>query len=189
VKNVINQIVEREGQLDIVIANAGIGFEHKTKLPDFDQSIHMININFLGVVYTFEAALEHMFKQKSGHIVGMASVAGFVGLPGVAAYSSSKSAVIKMCETFALDLPAQGVHCTCIAPGFIDTPLTRKNKHPMPFLMKPDVAARKMVRAIDQKKSFYSIPKPMYFLVRLMEMMPRRIYRSLMKMKSINYGK
>ena len=64
-----------------------------------------------------------------------------------------------MCESFSIDFKKFGIDVTTIAPGFIDTPLTRKNKHPMPFLMDSKKAAIKISRAIDKKKSLYIFPE------------------------------
>jgi NADP-dependent 3-hydroxy acid dehydrogenase YdfG len=73
--------------LDLMIANAGIGYKFKTKVPDFEWSYKMVQVNLLGVMYSFEAALDVMIPRNKGHLVAISSVAGFNGLPGVSAYS------------------------------------------------------------------------------------------------------
>ena len=74
-----------------------------------------------------------------------------MGLPGAGAYCASKSAVIKLCESLSIDLGPQGFDVTAICPGYIDTPLTRQNKHPMPFLMDATEAALRIKQAIARK--------------------------------------
>lgn len=83
-KSAIKSFSNNEG-LDLLIANAGIGYKFKTKVPDFEQSYHMVHINLLGVMYAFEAALDVMIPKGSGQVVAISSIAGYLGLPGVSA--------------------------------------------------------------------------------------------------------
>jgi short-subunit dehydrogenase len=173
----INEFVEHAGSLDIIYANAGISLGKKTDLPNFELARDIFEINTMGVLNTFEVALEKMIQQKSGHLVAVASVAGFIGLPGAFAYSASKAAVLKVCESFSLTLPKYGIHTTAIAPGFIDTPLTQKNNHPMPFIMDASKAAKKIINAVQAKKTLYLFPFSMKILIIILDKMPRFLYR------------
>lgn len=175
--------------LDLLIANAGIGYKSKTKLPDFDYSYHMVQVNLLGVMYAFEAALDIMIPRGKGHLVGISSVAGFNGLPGVSAYSATKAAVLKYCESLNLDLKQFGIDVTAICPGFVETPLTKNNHHPMPFLIKAPKAAKLIARAINKRKMVYSFPFVFSNVVRFLSLLPRVVYRSIMKNKLFNYSK
>jgi short-subunit dehydrogenase len=187
-KNAIDNFYQ-SGGLDIIIANAGIGFEKKTIIPNFEHSRKMTAINVDGVYNTFEFALEHFFAQKKGHLVAVGSVAGFNGLPGVSTYSASKAWVHAICESFSLDFPRHGIDVSCIIPGFVDTPLTRKNKHPMPFLMNCDEAAEVAFKGIEKKKHIIYFPWQMYFITKMMALMPRCLYRKLMQSKRFNYSR
>tara|TARA_R110000868_G_scaffold99515_3_gene273788 strand:- start:5541 stop:6293 length:753 start_codon:yes stop_codon:yes gene_type:complete len=175
--------------LDIIIANAGIGVGSKKRDPNFEAQRKVFAINVGGVINAFEAAYHKMFAKKSGHLVAIASVAGFVGLPGNGAYSGSKSAVIKMCESLQLDLKGTGLDVTCICPGFIDTPLTKKNDHPMPFLMPAEKGAMLIKNAIDSKTKLFIFPWPMKIIMVLMDKMPRCLYRLIMGFQFANYSK
>ena len=95
--------------LDLLIANAGVGYKFKTKIPDFEYSYKMVHINLLGVMYAFEAALDVMIPRGQGQLVAVASIAGYNGLPGVSAYSATKAAVQKYCESLHLDLKQFGM--------------------------------------------------------------------------------
>lgn len=173
--------------LDVMVANAGIAVSVKESWPDFELARKVIDTNVTGVLNTFEFALE-AFKQKNqgkGHLVAIASVAGRQGLPGAASYSASKAAVLKLCESFSIDLKAKGVDVTAIGPGFIDTPLTKSNKHPMPFLMSSERASRLIIKAIDYKKELYYFPWRMNLLTWISEHAPRFLYRWLMRSKII----
>jgi short-subunit dehydrogenase len=175
--------------LDLVIAGAGVSVPKKTKIPDFVAAAKLIDINVKGVMFTFEAALNEMLPKKHGHIVAIGSVAGMVGLPGAGPYSASKAAVLKLCESLALDLPSHGISVTAIAPGFVDTPLTRKNPHPMPFMITSDDAAKRIIKAIDAKKVLLVFPWQMATLMWILERLPRFFYRYLMSFKRFNYSR
>ena len=175
--------------LDLLIANAGIGYKYKTKIPDFEWSYKMVHINLLGVMYAFEAALDVMIPIGKGQLVAISSIAGYNGLPGVSAYSATKSAVLKYCESLHLDLKKFNIDVTTICPGFVETPLTSTNKHPMPFLMKAPKAAEIIARAIEKKKMVFAFPFLFSTLVRILSILPRTWYRSIMSFKSVNYSK
>lgn len=175
-------------ELDLVFANAGRSVGAKSKTPQFSVANEIIDINVKGVLNTFDIALEIMLPRKQGHLVATASVAGFMGLPGAGAYSASKAAVLKLCESYSLDLKRRGISVTAIAPGFIDTPLTQKNNHKMPFLMSADKAARLIKRAIERKKVLYVFPFRMKIVVTILDKMPRSLYRLIMNLKMFNYS-
>lgn len=178
-----------QGHLDLFIANAGRAIANKACLPDFTVANDVIDVNVKGMLNSFEAALSVMLPEKQGHIVGVASVAGMLGLPGAAAYCASKAAVLKLCESYSLDLRKKGISVTTIAPGFIDTPLTQKNAHKMPWLMDADRAAAKMAHAIERNKMLYTFPWQMNLVVSLLSRLPRSWYRFLMGLSTLNYNK
>lgn len=175
--------------LDLLIANAGIGYKFKTKVPDFEYSYKMVHVNLLGVMYAFEAAMEVMIPRSQGHLVALSSIAGYNGLPGVSAYSGTKAAVLKFCESLHLDLRQFNINVTTICPGFVDTPLTQANHHPMPFIMKAPKAARLIARAIEKKKMVYAFPFFFSTIMRILGMLPRTWYRAIMSIKRLNYSK
>lgn len=176
------------GDLDMVIANAGRSVGAKSKTPEFSVACEIMDINIKGVLNTFEVALELMMPKKKGHLVATASVAGFMGLPGAGPYSASKAAVLRLCESYSIDLKRNGINVTAIAPGFVDTPLTKKNNHKMPFLMSADKAAKLIKRALEKKKVLYVFPLRMAIVVSILEKMPRSWYRRLMGIKFFNYS-
>lgn len=178
-----------EGSLDIVLASAGLGFSKKTQIPNFERSRLIIDTNIHGVLNTFEAALKIMLPQKSGQLVAIASVAGFCGFPGVSAYSASKAAVMKLCEGYQVDLSSLGISTTCIAPGFVDTPLTQKNHHEMPFLVPSEKAGKFIIKAIDKKKKLYTFPWFFGTVLRFFSILPRPIYLKIMKFIPFEYAK
>jgi NAD(P)-dependent dehydrogenase (short-subunit alcohol dehydrogenase family) len=170
--------IEYTGGADIVIANAGISHgtltEHAEDLPVFEA---IIATNLNATVATFAPFIAAMKLQKTpARLVGIGSVAGIRGLPGAAAYSASKAAVISYCESLRLEMKPHGIDVVTIAPGYIDTPMTQRNAYPMPFLMAPEKFAAAALRAIERGNSYAVIPWQMGVVAKLLRMLPNGVY-------------
>jgi short-subunit dehydrogenase len=173
--------ITRFGTPDIVIANAGVGAGTLTENKEDNNTFKgVIDINLLGMVHTFQPFIASMKHAGKGSLVGIASVAGIRGLPGAGAYSASKAAVISYLESLRIELSLDGINVTTIAPGYIKTPMTDINEYPMPFLMAPEVAAKKFASAIAKKKRFIVIPWQMGVLARFMRLLPPRLWDFMM---------
>ncbi|HEV8519099.1 MAG TPA: SDR family NAD(P)-dependent oxidoreductase, partial [Burkholderiales bacterium] len=114
-----------------------------------------------------------------GTLVGIASLAGYRGLPGAGAYSASKAAAISYLESLRVELQASGVKVITLCPGYIATPMTANNPYPMPFLMGPDAAARKIAAIIERGKTFAVIPWQMAAVAPLLRILPNWLYDRL----------
>ena len=181
-KEAADDFVARFGAPDIVIANAGVSAGTLTeKRDDINTFKGVIDINLLGMVQTFQPFIRSMKEAGKGSLVGIASVAGIRGLPGAGAYSASKAAVIAYLESLRVELSLDGVNVTTIAPGYIKTPMTDINHYGMPFLMAPDVAAKKFAVAIAKKKRFIVIPWQMSWLAKVMRLAPTWLWDIMMK--------
>ncbi|HEY7945346.1 MAG: SDR family oxidoreductase [Burkholderiales bacterium] len=173
--------VARFGSPDIVIANAGISFGTSTEhAADNEPFRAVVETNVLGMVQTFQPFLAGMLGAHGGKLVGIASVAGFRGLPGAGAYSASKAAAISYLESLRVELFGSGVEVITICPGFIATPMTANNPYRMPFLLAPDKAARLMARAIARGRRFYVLPWQMAWFSRVLRVLPRPVYDRLL---------
>lgn len=162
-----------QGLPDVVIANAGISVGVDLAQPeDLAVMASVINTNVLGVAATFAPFIAPMRARGSGQLVGMASVAGIRGLPGHAAYSASKAAVISLCESLRAELRATGVRVQTLCPGYIATPLTRRNRYSMPFLLQADDFARRALRAIAAGHSYCVIPWQMAWVAKGLRLLP-----------------
>jgi short-subunit dehydrogenase len=128
---------------------------------------------------TFQPFVEPMRARASGTLVGIASVAGFRGLPGGGAYSASKSAAITYLESLRVELHRSGVSVVTICPGYIRTPMTAANRYRMPFLIDADDAARRMARLIAAKRRFAVTPWQMALVSMLLRRLPRWLYDRL----------
>jgi NAD(P)-dependent dehydrogenase (short-subunit alcohol dehydrogenase family) len=169
--------VTRFGPPDIVIANAGISVGTSTEFAaDIAQFRTVLETNVLGIVHTFQPFLATMKAARRGKLVGIASVAGFRGVPGAGAYSASKAAAISYLESLRVELAGTGVQVITICPGFVATPMTANNPYRMPFLLTPDKAARLIARAISRRRRFYVVPWQMAWLGRALRVLPRPVY-------------
>jgi NAD(P)-dependent dehydrogenase (short-subunit alcohol dehydrogenase family) len=179
-KEAIDDFCLQCGGLDIVVANAGLNMP-KTLLPDTNLGKVLTEVNVLGLINTFAAALPHFQQQKYGHFVGISSLSGLNGLPGMSYYGASKAFVSTFCETLAVDLASEGIHATCIHPGFIATAFTAKNTHPMPFLLDPEMASKKIYEAIITRRTHLYFPLVPSLFMGILRRIPRRIYVSIMR--------
>ena len=175
-----SDFTKRFGVPDIVVANAGVGAGTLTENPeDLPVFRRIMDTNVLGMVVTFHPFVEPMRARASGTLVGIASVAGFRGLPGGGAYSASKAAAITYLESLRIELYGSGVSVVTICPGYIRTPMTAANRYRMPFLIDADDAARRMARAITAKRSFAVIPWRMALAGIVLRRLPRWLYDRL----------
>lgn len=169
--------IARTGRVDVVIANAGISHgtltEHPEDLPVFEA---ILATNVTATYATFAPFVAHMRAHGRGRLVGIASVAGIRGLPGAAAYSASKAAVISYCESLRVELRGSGVRVVTIAPGYIRTPMTDRNDYPMPFLMPVERFAERAIASIEQGVSYRVIPWQMGVVAKLLRLLPNGVY-------------
>ena len=158
--------IAESGLPDIVIANAGISGGTSTADPDdLDAFRRIVETNLVATVATFSpfiAAMKAQPRAGGYRLVVIASVAGIRGLPGSGAYCASKAAVIAYGESLRIELRGSGIRVVIVAPGFIDTPMTKANPYPMPFLMQVDAFAAKALRTIDAGPSFQVIQITQY---------------------------
>ena len=170
----------RHGVPDIVIANAGVSIGTLTEAPEDEQAFRdVLDINVIGMVNTFQPYIAAMRNRGSGVLVGIASVAGYRGLPGSGAYSASKAAAISYLESLRVELRGTGVTVITICPGYIVTAMTSHNPYRMPFIMTAETAAEKIATLIARRKTYAVIPWQMAIVARLMHVLPRFIYDPL----------
>lgn len=116
-------IAQRTGRLDYVFNNAGIwmmGDAHAFSLDDWNR---LIDVNLRGAIHGTKAAYDIMLRQKSGHIVNTASVAGLTPDPGCTAYAATKHAIVGLCKSLRVEAARHGVRVSALCPGVVQTPL------------------------------------------------------------------
>jgi short-subunit dehydrogenase len=177
VGGVAEDFMRRFGVPDVVIANAGISIGTTAEaLEDVAKLRQVLDVNVVGMAATLAAFAPAMRKAGRGTLVGIASVAGFRGLAGASAYSSSKSAAITWLESLRAEMHGSGVSVVCVCPGYIDTPMTQVNRYRMPFLISADEGARKIAGAIAAKRRLVVIPWQMAAVSVLLRLLPRWLY-------------
>ena len=176
-KSAARDFTAKHGVPDLVIANAGVSHgtltEHADDIEVFRQ---IVDINVIGMVNTFHPFVAPMREARRGTLVGVASVAGYRGLPGAGAYSASKAAAIRYCESLRVELRGTGVRVATICPGYIATPMTAKNPYPMPFIIPAEEFARRFARAIEAGRGYAVIPWPMAIVSKLLTVLPNALF-------------
>jgi len=160
VEDLVKGAIDKHGRIDAIVNNSGImpiAPMAALKVEEWDR---MIDVNIKGLLYGVAAVLPQMQKQKSGHIINIASVIGIkVFAPGGVVYGATKSAVRMLTEGLRMELHSQNIRCTIISPGAVATELpessseeeTRKNLREFYKMAIPaDSIARAIVYAIEQ---------------------------------------
>ncbi|MDZ7385869.1 MAG: 3-oxoacyl-[acyl-carrier-protein] reductase [candidate division KSB1 bacterium] len=124
-EQLVTACVERLGRLDVLVNNAGIARDDlllRMKESDWDQ---VIAVNLKGAFNCLKAAAKVMIKQRSGRIINISSVIGLIGNVGQANYAASKAGLIGLTKSAARELAGRGITVNAVAPGFIETEMTK----------------------------------------------------------------
>jgi len=189
-KNVFKNIIEKFKSVDICVFCTGIHDPESEKKLSSEKIREIMETNFFGTLNCIMAVNTFFREKKSGHISIVASVAGYRGLPAASGYCASKSALISLAESLYFDFKRHNVRISVVNPGFIKTPMTDKNKFPMPMIKSPEFAAEKMFIGLT-KKNVFEIHFPIAFtiIMKLLKIIPNWLYFLLVKkgMRAIRY--
>ena len=153
--------IERElGPLALVVLNAGSHRPVAAASLDPADFRALVELNVMGTVNALAAALPPMLARRRGQVAIVASLAGYRGLPSSAAYGLTKAGLINMTEALQPELRAQGIKLQLVNPGFVKTPLTDRNRFPMPFLMPLDRAVAAFRRGYSPARPGWGGPRP-----------------------------
>lgn len=160
------------GQLDKVIANAGIGYSDYIGRLSWDRVKATIDTNVLGLMATVDAAVLLFKQQGHGHIVAVSSVAGFRGLPAGGAYGASKAAVTSYMESLRAEVYGRGIDVTLLWPGYIDTPINQAARS-RPFCISLEQGGRLLADLIERRVARAAVPRwPWAIIARLLRWIP-----------------
>jgi NAD(P)-dependent dehydrogenase (short-subunit alcohol dehydrogenase family) len=174
-QNLAARMGEISPRLDQAILNAGTCEYLDFPSPDWEAIRRVMEVNFFGTVNCIRLALP-MLRQSTRaqrQLVVIASQVTAAPFPRAEAYGASKAALQYFSDSLRMDLAAEKIGVKVINPGFVDTPLTRKNDFEMPFLMSADEAASRIVGKLQTTSDHYSFPRRLSLLLSLSKWMPR----------------
>jgi short-subunit dehydrogenase len=163
------------GPIDLAIFSAGTYKRDSVRHFDSRDLATTMNLNVIGTGHTLEAVIPDMVARRQGEIAVIASVAGLVGLPGGGFYGATKAALNNLCQALYPELGREGVRLRVINPGFVDTPLTKKNDFPMPFLVSSDEAADAIVSGLKTSRYEIIFPWKMAVSIKLLAALPKSL--------------
>jgi len=169
------------GAIEVLVACAGIGW--LTLVPELDtlRLRQTLDVNLVGVAQSIEAVLPGMIARGQGHLVGVASMAGYRGFPWMISYSASKAALIAYLEAMRPGLRRRGVTVTTVCPGFVRTRMCTSIPYQRPVKMiEPEEAARHLVRAIERRPRNCVFPWSMRIGLAVLKHMPDSFFDRLM---------
>lgn len=173
------QTLAEAGGIDCVVYCAGHYRAHTAMAFDLADMLRHNAVNYVGALNLLDAVLPVLLAQGQGHISLVASVAGYRGLPKSLAYGPTKAALINLAECLYTDLRPRGIGVSLINPGFVETPLTAQNTFPMPALVTPELAARRILQGWARGAFEIHFPKRFTVWMKLLQWLPYRAFFAL----------
>ena len=185
VKAMVEKVLAQFGRIDILIDNAGFGFYKSFTDSPLESIEAVLRTNFLGAVYCVKEVLPSMIARRSGHIVNIASGAGKIGTPNMAAYCASKFAMIGLSESLYHELRPLGIQVSVISPGPVRTKMQLLFDQlaagvwtPEFLVLKTEEVSRAVIRAIEKQSFEAVIPLWLALVCRFKAVFPA-IFRAL----------
>jgi short-subunit dehydrogenase len=170
-----------QGPVDVAFLNAGTGGPTSLRRFEAARVRELFEVNVFGVANWLEVLLPDMLARRSGVIAGISSLAAARGMPGSGAYAASKAAVSFLLESLRVEARAHGIQITTVEPGFVRTPLSAKNKFPMPFLMEVEPAVEIIAREVAHGRRVVRFPRAMAAVAGLLGVLPTPVFDRLGK--------
>jgi len=176
-KKVFQDILVKFQTIDICVFCAGIHDPDSEKKLSTEKIREIMETNFFGTLNCIMAVNSYFRERKSGHISWVSSVAAYRGLPAASGYCASKAALTSLAESLYFDFKRYNVRVSLISPGFIKTPMTDKNKFPMPMIKSAEYAAEKMFVGLTKQNVFeIHFPKTLTMIMKLLKIMPNWLF-------------
>jgi short-subunit dehydrogenase len=179
------QIAAISPHIDQAILNAGSCEYLNFPDPDWTAIRRVMEVNFFGTVNCVELVLPLLRAAAKPHLVVVASQATAAPFPRAEAYGASKAALQYFCDCLRLDLACEQIDVSVVNPGFVDTPLTRKNDFEMPFLMDVEQAAERIIGKLQGRPRRYSFPLRLSLLLGLSKLAPGLWQRAVAPGKNV----
>lgn len=164
IKHLFNSAIEKLGTIDILICNAGITKDNLSMMMKMDDWNDVINVNLTSTFFLNQLVSKVMLKQKYGRVINITSIVAVTGNPGQANYVAAKAGMIGFTKAMADEFATRNITFNCIAPGFIESPMTDKlsdaqkeqiaKKIPMQRMGTPDEIAHGVLFLASDKSSY-----------------------------------
>jgi short-subunit dehydrogenase len=174
-------IAEAIRPVDSVIFMAAI-YESEQSVQQTIDFIHKtLQVNLGGCFNCVQTILPIMKEQRYGQIALCGSVAGYRGLPNGQPYSATKAAIINYAETLRAELKDENIDIKVINPGFVETPMTGKNKFSMPMILSADKAAKIIASDLLRNRFEIHFPKRLTWGMKILRLLPNWLYFFLVR--------
>jgi short-subunit dehydrogenase len=181
VQLIFDQIMQKLGKIDILINNAGLGRMHWLDQLDFEEDIEpQIDVNLSGLIAMTRMVLPFMIENRKGHIINIASVASFIGIPTYSIYAATKYGVRGFTESLRREVNIYGIHVSGIYPGAVETDFGKKAKikrkthttTPSVLRLSPDDVVNAIYRVVRKPKKTVVIPYLMWSVIWVNRLLP-----------------
>ncbi len=174
---VVVDAVERVmGPVALAVLNAGVYLPVRGNDLDLGAFEQSFAVNLSGTVKSLIPLVSKMKSRGKGQIAIVGSIAGYSGLPTSAAYGATKAGLLNMAEALKFDLDKLGIRLQVVSPGFVDTPATRDNPFPMPYLMTVEEAAERIAQGLRKPGFEIAFPRRFAWQLKFLRMLPYRLY-------------
>ncbi|WP_182405196.1 SDR family NAD(P)-dependent oxidoreductase [Psychrobacter sp. GP33] len=167
-------------QIDLAICGAGMC--EYLDMPNFDSSVFMkvMTVNIGTLSHTIEGILPQLIASK-GRLVGIGSASAYVPFARAEAYGSSKAAIHYLMKTLQISLAPHDVAVSLVVPGFVETPMTKQNDFPMPFIQTTEQASHAIREGIDNGDEVIEFPKKLTLPLKTLGALPDMVWQQVSK--------
>ena len=165
---------------EIDLAICGAGMCEYLDMPNFDSSVFMkvMSVNMGTLSHAIEGVLPKLIASK-GRLVGIGSASAYVPFARAEAYGSSKAAIHYLMKTLQISLAPQGVSVSLVVPGFVETPMTKQNDFPMPFLQTTQQASQAIRDGIKSGNDVIEFPKKLTLPLKVLGTLPDMVWQQV----------
>jgi short-subunit dehydrogenase len=174
--DIFKRMSDTTGTPDLVVLNAAVWDPMSVADYSAARAAVSMQVNYGGVCNALETIIPALKARRAGHIAIVASVAGYRGLSQALAYAPTKAALINLAEALRLELAPHNVTVSVINPGFVDTPMTKRNDFAMPFLMSSKDAADRIYAGLCKGGFEIAFPWQLVTILKLARILPYKLY-------------
>lgn len=179
VSTVLGGLMQELGQVDVLIANAGVLGWRKAGDGNLAEDRRILETNLFGAIAVIDAAVAKFKQQKGGHVVGISSISAYRGIPGSGAYSASKAALTNYLEALRMEVGSKNIAVTIVHPGFVKTDIG-PGMEKYPFAAEPAQVAKEIADGIARRKKNLIVPRfPWSLVMPAMRLVPDSLMKKV----------